>query len=800
MRFSYNWLREFLPIDLAPDDLAKHLLLLGFEVTDTLTVGPGFQGVVVGKVMAVDKHPNADRLTVCRVTDGRDELSIVCGARNVTAGALVPVARIGAKLSGGREIERTTIRGVESQGMICSASELGLSAAENDGIMILPPQTTVGEDAAKLLGETDCAMEIEITPNRPDCLSHLGLARELSIHFMKDLQYSKPLPVLPVSSTSTRKVQVEAPNACRRYLGREFAGLRVGPSPGWVVKRLEAVGLRPINNLVDISNYVLFELGHPLHTFDSQKLQGAIRVRFADNGEKIRALDHQDYALAASDLVIADDSGPVAIAGVIGGEPTGVTEKTTSAFLESACFNPGVVRRTAKRLKIRTDSSHRFERGTDPESAALAAARASQLIVELCGKPSAGEWTDVYSEPSEPKSIEVSSAQINRILGTDHPNAKIEEILGKMAARVEKSEPGRISFTAPSDRLDLETIWDLAEEVGRHLGYDSIPAQAKSVPMEIAPADPSRERTAVLRRKLEARGFFEAYNYDFISKSQLAHCGLNPDKAAAELLNPLSEEWSFLRPTLLPGLLQNAVYNLSRGTQNLRLFEIGHVYTQAAYDVFESPCLAGVMVGDWPPKPHWREKQKPSGFYDAKGIVEDMIGRQSEIQWLPLGECQQKSTDTPLFHPKAAVSLSSSRGCFGIFGLLHPFLLKNWDIQCPVAAFTLDLSLLGALRQDSSARTPASAFPSSSRDISIVMDDSVSYEKVRDILMKLENLSHLDLIDVYLGKVIPAGKKSFTLRLTFTRNDRTLRDEEVEAAVAKALEALKRDCGAKLRT
>ncbi|MBI4386033.1 MAG: phenylalanine--tRNA ligase subunit beta [Elusimicrobia bacterium] len=809
MKFSYNWLREFLPIDLPADDLSRRLLLLGFEVSDIQTLGPGFEGVVVGHILEVHKHPNADRLWLCRVTDGTSELSIVCGADNVSAGARVPVARVGARLPNGRSIERAKIRGVESQGMICSSAELGLAPSAHDGILVLPPETPVGADAASLLGETDAVLEVEITPNRPDCLSHLGLARELSIHFdvaLKPLSLPAGIrssaasaPAANAKPAPSRRIEIKDPDACSRYIAREFHGLRVGPSPVWLARRLESVGLRPINNLVDITNFVLFDLGHPLHAFDLDALRGdTVLVRPAKAGESLRALDGKTYALAPSDLVIADGTGPVAIAGVIGGQPTGATGKTTRALLESAHFEPASVRRTSRRLGIRTDSSYRFERGTDPEAASLASERAARLIETLCAPadgqaPLSADPTDVRPRRRARPCIEVEPERINRILGTSLPAQTVAGLLGRMAESV-TVKGATLQFRPPSYRADLETPWDLAEEVARHIGYDQIPQEPSPVRLHAPKPNPTQTLMSSLREKLGAWGFSEAYSYDFISADHRDRLG-TPELSPVEILNPLSEDQALLRPTLLVSLLQSASYNSNRGARNVRLFEIGKSYRVENGEAAESLGCAGILTGDFPRTPHWKRKPSPSDFFDVKGVVESLLEPYGSLRFVA-----SQNGDAACFHPKAGLAIATERGrLIGAAGLLHPALLQRWDLREPAAAFCLDLDALAEPADRPRAFAAMSPFPPIVRDLSITVDDGVSYSEIAACLKDTESLASFDPVDVYTGSEIGAGKKSLTLRLTFLRQDRTLRDSEVQASLNGALARLEKACGAALR-
>ncbi|MFA5138070.1 MAG: phenylalanine--tRNA ligase subunit beta [Elusimicrobiota bacterium] len=790
MKFSYNWLKEFVPLTFPPRELAERLNLSGFEVDSLTELGPSFTGVVVGKVLKVEKHPNADRLSVCEVTDGRQSYPVVCGAANVAAGQTVPFARLGAKLPGDFTIKKAKIRGAVSEGMICSAAELGLPGAggKEAGIMVLEPASELGTDFLSLLGLSDAILDVDVKPNRGDCLSHFGLARELATHFKTDLATPKSKPFNETGPASL-PVEVLDPSECPRYLGRLIEGIKVGPSPAWLAKKLEAAGLRPINNVVDVTNYILLELGQPLHAFDADKLAGAIiRVRLAGPGEKIAALDGRTYSLTPENLVIADAEKAVAVAGVIGGEATAVSDSTRRVFLECANFRPGRVRRSRRSLGLATDSSFRFERGVDMAGAPAAAARAASLLLELCGG-NAGPVGDTCPSPKSRAAVTISVKRLQASLGTDFPEGEVLDTLRRVCERVEGS-PDALSVLPPSYRLDLESSADLAEEVARHLGYDRVPGIAGPASTPAPEPVPMRDAAERVRATLCGMGFFEAYNYDFLSKAELErHLGGPPAPDAPRLANPVSEDYVYMRPTLLVGLLRNAALNAHRGAAGVRFFELGQVYRRRS----EEPRLAGLWVGPHPATPHWQGGCREPDFYAVKGVVEGLC---ADASW------REPASPDPAFHPKAVLELVRSDGrSLGSAGLLHPELLLRWDLRSKtVAAFELDLAGLAAARSRRFA--PFSIYPGSSRDLCLVVDAGLPYGAPRDRALRLglAELKRLDIIDVFTGEGLPPGKKSLTLRLTFSRADRTLRDEEVQAAVDRVLEALRKDCGAELRS
>lgn len=790
MRFSYNWLKEFVPLSFTPRELADKLNLSGFEVEALTETGPTFTGVVVGRVLKAEKHPNADRLSVCEVTDGRQTYPVVCGAPNVAAGQTIALARLGASLAGGLRISKAKIRGAVSEGMICSSSELGLPGAggKEAGILVLDPGLDLGSDFAAMCGTADAILDVDIKPNRPDCLSHFGLARELAVHFKASLTTPAPRPF---SETGPQPFPVEVAEAseCPRYLGRIIEGVKVGPSPAWLAKKLEAAGLRPINNVVDVTNYVLLELGQPLHAFDADKLAGSlIRIRKASQGERIQALDGREYVLSPENLVIADTEKPVAVAGVIGGEATKVSESTRRVFLECANFRPGRVRRSGRSLGLATDSSFRFERGVDVCGAPEAARRAVSLLLELCGG-SAGPGSDTCPAPKDRTSIVLSVKSLQASLGTDFPESEVLDVLKRVSDKLD-GPADRLSLLPPSYRIDLESPADLAEEVARHLGYDKVPAEV--APARIPAPDPMPLRDAAERARtlLCGQGFFEAYNYDFLSKAELErHSGAPLPADAPRLANPVSEDYVYMRPTLLIGLLRNAVLNVHRGAAGFRLFELGQVYR--ARD--EEPRLAGLLVGPHPASPHWQGKGREPDFYAVKGLVEGLCAG---------GSWRTPASPDPAFHPKAVLEIAGPDGKpLGSAGLLHPELLLRWDLAArSVAAFDLGLSGLAAARDRKF--TPFSVYPGSSRDLCLVVAADIPYGALEGCLRRLglSELHRVELVDVFSGEGLPPGKKSVTIRLCFSRMDRTLRDEEVQSAVDRILQALNKECGAELRS
>ena len=798
MKISYNWLKEHADLSLSVDDLCAHLLKLGFEVAERKRLGPTFTGVVVGRIVSRDKHPNADKLSVCVVDDGAQQWSVVCGAPNAAAGQTIAFARIGAVLPGDFKIGKAKLRGVESSGMICSRSELGLPK-DVDGIWIMGEGPALGTDVGSLLGPADDVLEVEIASNRPDCLSHRGLARELAAYFHQTL---KPLSGAVEETLSEKaSISVEDHDACRFYGARLIEGVKVGESPAWLKSRLEAIGLRPINSVADITNFILHDVGQPLHAFDADKLAGSkIIVRRSKAGEKLLALDHKTYDLPAGLLVIADAERPVALAGVMGGEETAVTSATTRVLLEGAYFAPSEVRRSSQKTHLRSDSSYRFERGADPAAARAAAARAAGLIVEFTGGKAGPSVEAGVPAPARPP-ISTTVARLNRILGTEFATPETTACLKSISHEL-RTAGEQIAFTAPSWRHDLHTANDLAEEVARFLGYENVPYRMTSMSAKTARLTPVEVQSRQARSRMAALGLCEAYNYDLLSEKALAACRLSAE-GQPRVAKPLSEDWAVLRPSLLPGLLKNVQHNLSRGADAARFFEIGKVYSRRAQEVDEVWRAAGVMLGPVLDA-RWQPARSPrAGFHDAKAVVEALVEKAGNVRWAKLGEPGAgKAPSDALFHPANTLRALINGSTVATVGWLHPRVARTFDMEREGAViFDVDLGWL-ADREKTPVRFRAfSALPVSRRDLALVVDKTTPYAGVEGVIRGcgLEALQDVLLFDVYEGKGIPEDKKSLAVRLTFGRSDRTLTDVEVGSAVETIVAALGKELGARLR-
>lgn len=828
MKVSVSWLRDFVEVTLPPAEVARRLVDAGLEVEGVHAVGPKLDRVVVARIEARRPHPEADRLSLCEVTDGTTTRSIVCGATNMQAGDKVALALEGASLPNGARIKRSRIRGQVSEGMLCSSRELGLGE-EQAGILILPPDAPLGAPLGEVLALEDAVFEIKVYPNRPDILSVVGVAREVAAVTGAPLKQ----PDLPRSRPGEIRVPVVIadPADCFRYAGRRIDGVVVGPSPEWMQRRLEAAGMRPRNVVVDVTNYVMLELGQPLHAFDADTLEGPrIEVRRGRPGERLETLDGVDRVLDREILVIADAGGAVALAGIMGGEPTEVTDATRAVFLESASFAPALVRRGARRLGLATEASYRFERRVDPEGCVAALNRAARLIAELAvSDPAAREAAlaggpDVYPAPAAPKRVGLSIAKLNRLIGLVPPLDR-ESAAGYLERLdlpvTREADPDRLTVAAPSYRVDLERDVDLIEEIARLHGYDAVPYTLPRV----RPAPDTR--TAVSRLADAARdalvgcGFSETISFAFIAPSGLERLGLaggDPRRSPIPIRNPLSVEMSVMRTTLVPGLLGAVEANLRQGARRMRLFEIGKVFLPRAGERLptETTSLAAVLVGPRDPA-GWNRPETPADLFDATGVVERLAQalRASGLSVVPVGDGRPPAE--PYLHPSVAGWLEIATGrrgaanghggagggvVVGSVGALHPDLAARLDLE-GLPAFLIELSL-DALAPHAAIRPtfrPIPRFPAVVRDLALILDVSRSAREVLDVARAERQplLRDVTVFDVYEGPPVPAGQRSLGLTITYQADDRTLTDEEVNRVHTRVTQRLVTALGAEIR-
>lgn len=791
MRFSERWLREWVSPPLDTAGLAARLTAAGLEVDSLTPVGERFSGVVVGHVLEVAQHPAADRLHVCRVdAGGAEPLVIVCGAANVAVGMKAPTALVGARLPGGMEIRRAKLRGVESFGMLCSARELGL-AETSEGLLPLPGDAPVGLDVVTYLGLDDVAIEVDLTPNRSDCLCVAGVAREVGVLTRQPVQSVTVEPVAPVIP-DTFPVELEAPADCPRYVGRVVRNVDpAAQTPLWLRERLRRSGLRSISPVVDVTNYVLLELGQPMHAFDLDRLSGAIRVRRARAGESLTLLDGNPLSLDEDCLLIADDRGPIALAGVMGGLDSGVTAESRHIFFESAFFSPSVIAGRARRFGLATDASHRYERGVDFELQRRAIERATGLLVQIAGGE-CGPVIDRVSPEHLPTRapITLRAARLSKILGIAVPDEAVADVLSRLGCRVE-AQPGGWRVTPPSFRFDLAIEVDLIEEVARVTGYEHVPSTAPVAHLNLRPVPETRVPLERLRGLLADRGYQEAITYSFVDPSLQAM--LDPEEEVVRLANPISADMAVMRTTLWPGLLKALGHNQNRQQARVWLFESGLRFRRRRGETLQEPVLAGLASGSALPD-QWGLSRRPVDFYDVKADVEALLastGVAAEFRFEP--------TSHPALHPGQAAAVFRGAEEVGRLGALHPAHLRSLDIEGPVYLFELGL---GPLQQGVLPRfAPLSRFPAIRRDLAVVVDEAVPAEAVRVAIGQAagDMLNDLELFDVYRGEGIEGGRKSLALSLTLQAADRTLLDAEVDAVVRGVLEALEKEYKATLR-
>ncbi len=803
MLILYSWLKEFIDLKLSPEDLAKHFVTIGFEVASMRRTGASFTGVRVAEIQKICKHPNADKLSLCEVNDGAGYVTVVCGAKNIAVGQKVPLAREGAKLPGGI-LKKAKIRGIESEGMICSASELGLENTKSEGIMVLDPHLRTGSEASDFIAAGDCLFDLEILPNRSDCLSHMGIARELCIYF--GLPLRKPALKNTAGKDYCIPINVENYELCRRYCALIVKNVKAVVSPPWLTARIEAMGAKPRNILVDTSNYVLYELGQPLHVFDMDVLEGPeIKVRPAQNGEKLLTLEGSEITLSGDSLIIADIKNPIALAGIMGGLKTAVSEKTSNALIESAVFNPASIHRTSKHFGIKTESSYRFERGVDPETADYACRRAAEIIAQACAEaglnPEISKLLDKYPSPPMPSSITITPERINSLLGTNFTGEKIFSVLKNIQPSIPATPPPW-TFTPPPHRKDLENPCDLAEETARLAGYDIIPGNSANMRIMRSHILPSFCTAAKIKRKLTNLGLSEIYTYDFISEKDILNSGFTQN-TDTQLANPISPDWEYLRPSLAPGLLRALLYNLHRGQESVCIFETGAVYGREADEIRERTNCAGLLYGRYPLKPHWDSgKTAELDFFHLKGVINCALDGFKGFEILGI------SSPPEILHPGLCMNISKNSKAIGWLGKIHPLAAEKWAIKNPnIWLFEFNIDALSQTESadffsSASKAKPASQFPSAWRDISILLDCAVKWSEIEPVVKECPcgRLSDARLIDLYEGKNLPAGMKSLTIRLYFRLFDRTLTDKEIDESVNMILERLSKAHNAKLRT
>ncbi len=800
MQFSEHWLREFVDPPLTSAELAHSLTMAGLEVEALTNVAPAFSSVVVAQVLAVDKHPDADKLKLCRVDAGQGEtLQVVCGAPNVAAGMKVPCALVGAELPG-IKIKAAKVRGVESFGMLCSSRELGLSE-DHSGLMALPGDAPIGEDIRTYLALDDKLLTLKLTPNRADCLSLKGVAREVGALTGVPVALP-PIQAAEISSDRRREVVLDAPAACPRYCGRVVSGIDAGaPTPPWMKSRLERSGIRSISAVVDITNYVMLELGQPLHAFDDARLSGAVHVRYPKAGETLLLLNEQTVEPAADTALIADERRALALAGIMGGEESGISEATTDLFLESAFFAPDAVAGKARALGLSSDASYRFERGVDFVATREALERATQLVLEICGGQ-AGPVTEALDGGHLPKRevVRLRVPRAEKILGIRlgaEVAARLFQGLGFDFTR----EGDTFIVTPPSHRFDIAIEEDLVEELARLHGYDNIPARMPQGTLAILPQNERQRSVWRLRRLLASRDYQEVVNYSFVD-ANLEH-DFCANEAPVALANPIASQMSVMRSSLIGGMVANLISNRNRRLERVRVFEIGRCFlrvdeSQPPQDAEMTPIagfqqprrVAALAAGSAAPE-QWGVSPRPVDFFDAKADVEALLSpRQALFARL----------DHPALHPGRAASVSVDGRAVGVVGELHPRWVQKYDLGTAPVVFELDLDPV--LQQPLPGYRETSRFPAVVRDLALVVDQEQPAQPLLEGLIASAPafVREVVLFDVYHGKGVESGKKSLAFRVVMQDTEKTLSDGEVEAAVVKMIEAATRKFAAKLRS
>lgn len=820
MKVSLTWLKQYVDVPGSPAELAEHLTQLGLEVEGIETITGEFAGIVVAQVLTRDKHPNADKLSVCRVQDGQGERQIVCGAHNFQPGDKVPLILPGQALPpkpGETQpfvIKVGKIRGVESHGMMCSAEELGLHPEDyglrrEDGLLILKADAPVGQPLAEYLGRRsgDVIFDLEVTPNRPDLNSVIGIAREVAAVTGQKLR--RPTPALPPGGEPVGgqlAVRVEAPDLCPRYTARIVRGVRIGPSPDWLRQTLEKVGLRSVNNVVDVTNFVMLETGQPLHAFDLQLIareadgRPTLVIRRARDGETFTTLDGREHQLTAEHLLIADPEKGIALAGVMGGRNTEISDATTDVLVESAYFSPTGIRRTSKALGLRTDASYRFERGADIGAVDSASQRCVQLLLETAGGRACDGVVEVYPAPVGPRAIRLRYRRVNDLLGLTLPPLEIETLLGRLeleptSARSGDEPPGdSVEIAIPSYRVDLKREVDLIEEIARMYGVERIPTTAPRGALGSHPFDQRHDALAHLRSILMGQGLSEVQGQTLISSRELPG---ESESTWVRLANPLSSDMDILRPSLLPGLLRILQHNAHRKIGDLQVFEVGRTLVRQNGSVIERWKLGLALTGHRTPA-FWTgaSRGEKCDLFDGKGILEELLERLGirGVTWNP------RPAPTSWFLESAEIALGG-RLVLGELGQLHPVRARSLDLREAVLLAELDLETLFARARPERSFQPLPLHPAVRRDLAILVPEAVSHDAVLAAVRRAKpaNLATVELFDVFRGKPVPSGHKSLAYAFTYRGTDRTLKEEEVNAAQARVVEALKSAVNAQLR-
>jgi phenylalanyl-tRNA synthetase beta chain len=817
MNISYKWLKDYIDTDLLPDELGNILTQIGLEVgsiEEVENIKGGLRGLVIGKVLTCEKHPDSDHLSKTTVDVGNGQiLPIVCGAPNVAAGQKVVVATIGTTLYDGDkafQIKKSKIRGETSEGMICAEDEIGLGK-DHQGIMVLPADAPVGIPASKYFNiESDYCIEVDLTPNRIDSASHIGVARDLAAFLKKDsdISYKRPsVDQFKVDDHSLEiPVEIAAPEACRRYSGVTITGVEIKESPEWLKNRLKVIGLNPINNVVDVSNYVLFETGQPLHTFDADEITGGkVIVKTLPAGTKFTTLDEVERELHQEDLIICNAREGMCIAGVFGGVGSGIKNSTRNIFIESACFDPVYIRKTARRHGLNTDASFRFERGTDPNATVYALKRAALLIREVAGGKISSEIADVYPNPVEDFKVDVTYAGIKRLIGKDLGAACIKNILNSLEIKIEKENEEGLSLAVPPYRVDVKREADVIEEILRIYGYNNVEIPAKvnaTLQYRIKP-DPIKIRD-LMAGTLTAQGFNEIWSNSLTKSSYYDNCTSFPGVNTVKLFNPLSADLSSMRQTLLFGGLEAIAYNTNRKNGNLRLYEIGNCYFHKDSELIENPLknyreeehLALFVTGK-KERESWAFPQSDSSFFQLKAYVENLLIRLGQ----PAETLKQEDFSNDLISEGLSWSTPNGKKLVEM-GIVQSRIRKEFDIDHPVyyADFLMD-HIIPFQKNNKTSFTDMPRYPEVRRDLALLLNKEVRFADIRNLAVRTERklLRSVDLFDVYEGKGIPEGKKSYAVSFILRDDEKTLNDNQIDKIMQKLILTFEKELGAQLR-
>ena len=790
MLISLNWLKQYVDIKESVEEIANALTMIGQEVEAIDIQGKDLGNVVIGQIVEFDKHPNSDRLTLLKVNVGEEEpLQIICGATNHKLNDKVVVAKIGAVLPGNFKIKKSKIRDVESFGMLCSDAELGL-AKESEGIIILPEDAPIGKEYREYAGLNDVIFELEITPNRPDCLSHIGIAREVAAYYNRKVKY----PVIEIAETiesinTVIKVNIEDKERCKRYLGRVIKNVKIKESPEWLKTRIRAMGLNPINNVVDVTNFVMFEYNQPMHAFDLDKVEGNITIRAAKENEEITTLDGVERVLKNGELVIADDEKAIAIGGVIGGQNTQIDDDTKNIFVEVAYFTPENIRRESRDLGIFTDSAYRNERGMDVENLAVVMNRAVSLIAEVAEGEVLSEVIDKYVEKPKRAEISLNLEKLNKFIGKTLTYDEVGKILTHLDIELKPLGDGTMLLTPPSYRADLTRPADIYEEVIRMYGFDNIEAKMPVMSIESGEENTNFKISRIVREILKELGLNEVINYSFIPKftKELFNFG----EEVIEIKNPLSEDMAVMRPTLLYSLIANVRDNINRNQTDLKLFEISKTFKKLGEGqnglAIEDLKIALILSGR-EEKNLWNQSKSDYSFYDLKGYLEFLLERLNVTKY-----SLTRLTNNKNFHPGASAEIKIGEDVIGVLGELHPNLVNYFGIKREKVFFAeLNLtSLLKYIKIKVNYET-ISKYPEVLRDLAITLDRSVLVgEMVKEIKKKVNLIEKIDIFDVYSGDKIDKDKKSVAMSIVLRDKNRTLTDEDIDKAMTAILELIK---------